>query len=148
IPRRVPPYSAHDLWDSNQPGSTLFMPVCDVSLALISLIAQCVDPALRRYAPPSAGWNIIDDRHGSRPAGTQPWLRDGFLSPANPAAVDRRAASLLLHLQRTGGDLPEHVPGKRGSGSRRMEALWISLARNSGANGLPHRRAERRIDFR
>ena len=80
IPRPVPPYSAHDLWDSNQPGSTLFMPVCDVSLALISLIAQCVDPALRRYAPPSAGWNIIDDRHGSRPAGTQPWLRDGFLN--------------------------------------------------------------------
>ena len=29
IPRRVPPFSAHDLWDSNMAGSTLFMPVSD-----------------------------------------------------------------------------------------------------------------------
>src|SRR5215471_12881160 len=50
IPRRVPPMSAHDLWDSNRPGSTLFLPVCDVSASLISLIAQFVDPALRKYA--------------------------------------------------------------------------------------------------
>src|SRR5262249_13352039 len=38
IPRRVPPMSGHDLWDSNRPGSTLFLPVCDVSASLISLI--------------------------------------------------------------------------------------------------------------
>src|ERR1700751_4587236 len=31
IPRRTPIMSAHDHWDSNQPGSTLFMPVCDIS---------------------------------------------------------------------------------------------------------------------
>ena len=78
IPRRVPPMSAHDLWDSNRPGSTLFLPVCDVSAALISLIAQFVDPALRRYAP-ERGWNIVDDRCGCRPAGTEAWLREGFL---------------------------------------------------------------------
>ena len=79
IPRHVPPYSAHDLWDSNMPGSTLFMPVCDVSRALISLIAQFVDPALRRYAKPSGGWNIVDDRHGFRCAGAERWLKRGFL---------------------------------------------------------------------
>ena len=43
IPRRVPPMSGHDLWDSNRPGSTLFLPVCDVSASLISL-----DRAVRR----------------------------------------------------------------------------------------------------
>ena len=47
IPRCVPPMSGHDLWDSNRPGSTLFLPVCDVSASLISLIAHFVDPALR-----------------------------------------------------------------------------------------------------
>jgi hypothetical protein len=36
--------SGHDLGDSNRPGSTMFLPVCDVSAALISLIAQFVDP--------------------------------------------------------------------------------------------------------
>jgi hypothetical protein len=80
IPRRVPPMSGHDLWDSNRPGSTLFLPVCDVSASLISLIAQFVDPALRRYASESGGMNIVDDRHGFRPAGTERWLKDGFLS--------------------------------------------------------------------
>jgi hypothetical protein len=84
IPRCVPPYSAHDLWDANMAGSTVFMPVCDVSQALISLIAQFVDPALQRYAPASGGWNIVDDRHGSRPAGTEQWLRSGFLDAARP----------------------------------------------------------------
>ncbi len=79
IPRRVPPMSGHDLWDSNRPGSTLFLPVCDVSAALISLIAQFVDPALRRYAPEGGGMNIVDDRHGFRPAGTERWLRSGLL---------------------------------------------------------------------
>jgi hypothetical protein len=80
IPRRVPPMSGHDLWDSNRPGSTLFLPVCDISAALISLIAQFVDPALRRYAPAGGGFNIVDDRHGFRPAGTEPWLKSGLLN--------------------------------------------------------------------
>ena len=31
IPRHAPTMSAHDHWDSNRPGSTLFLPVCDVS---------------------------------------------------------------------------------------------------------------------
>jgi hypothetical protein len=80
IPRRQPSMSAHDHWDSNRPGSTLFLPVCDVSAELISLIAQFVDPALRRYAAAAGGLNIVDDRHGFRPAGTERWLRDGFLN--------------------------------------------------------------------
>jgi hypothetical protein len=79
IPRQVPPMSAHDLWDSNRPGSTLFLPVCDVSASLISMIAQFVDPAVRRYAPAGGGFNIVDDRHGFRPAGTERWLKGGLL---------------------------------------------------------------------
>jgi hypothetical protein len=76
IPSRVPPMSAHDLWDSNRPGSTLFIPVCAVSAGLISLIAQF----LRKYASASGGMNIVDDRHGFRPAGTERWLKGGFLN--------------------------------------------------------------------
>jgi len=94
IPRRVPPMSGHDLWDSNRPGSTLFLPVCDVSAALISLIAQFIDPALRRYAPAGGGMNIVDDRHGCRPAGTESWLRDGFLDAERmlPLSIVERQA--------------------------------------------------------
>jgi len=80
IPRRIPPMSGHDVWDSNRPGSTLFLPVCDVSASLISLIAQFVDPALRRYAPAGGGINIVDDRHAYRPAGMERWLKDDDLA--------------------------------------------------------------------
>ena len=79
IPSRAPTISQHDHWDSNRPGSTLFLPVCDVSAEMISLIAQFVDPALRRYAPASGGFNIVDDRQNFRPAGTERWLESGFL---------------------------------------------------------------------
>ena len=95
IPRCMPPLCGHNQWDSNMPGATLFMPVCDVSLALISLIAQFVDTALKRFAaPPGRGMNIVDDRHGFRHAGTERWVRSGFLDAdtALPLSVLERQA--------------------------------------------------------
>jgi hypothetical protein len=79
IPRRVPPLCGHDWWDSNGPGSTLFMPVCEVSQSLISLTAQFVDPQLERFARGRRGWHIVDDRHGFRSAGCEAWVKSGFL---------------------------------------------------------------------
>jgi hypothetical protein len=80
IARRVPPLCGHNLWDSNGPGSTLFMPVCDVSYSLIALIAQFVDAKLERFAAKDGrGMHIVDDRHGFRPAGTERWVESGFL---------------------------------------------------------------------
>jgi hypothetical protein len=72
IPRRVSPLSGHNLWNSNMLGSTLFMPVCDVSYSLIGLIAQFVDILLERFAAKDGrGWNVVDDRYGFQPAGTE-----------------------------------------------------------------------------
>jgi hypothetical protein len=79
IPRRVPPLCGHDWWDSNGPGSTLFMPICDVSYSLISLTAQFVDPQLERFARGRRGMHIVDDRHGFRSAGCEAWVKSGFL---------------------------------------------------------------------
>jgi len=93
IPRRAPPLCGHNLWDSNIPGSTLFMPVCDVSFSLIGLIAQFVDARLERFAATSGrGMNIVDDRFDFRPAGTDKWLNNGFL--------DRDNILTLSHLER------------------------------------------------
>jgi hypothetical protein len=93
IPRRVPPLSGHNLWNSNMSGSTLFMPVCDVSFSLIGLIAQFVDRRLERFAARDGrGMHIVDDRHGFRPAGTEKWLKSGFL--------DESAVVPLSHLER------------------------------------------------
>ena len=80
IPRRTPPLFAHNLWDSNMPGATLFMPVCDVTEALIALIVQLVDRELGRDgAPDLGGMCVVDDRHGMRPAGVEPWIGSGLL---------------------------------------------------------------------
>ena len=93
IPRRVPPLSGHNLWDSNMPGSTLFMPVCDVSRALIAMIALFVDPRLEHFtAKDSRGPYIVDDRFNCRPAGTQKWVENEFL--------DAEKALPLSHLER------------------------------------------------
>lgn len=84
IPRRVPPLSGHNLQLTNMAGSTLFLPVCDVSSSLIGLIAQFVDQRLERFvAKNSKGMNIVDDRHGFRPAGTEKWIKSGFLDEHN-----------------------------------------------------------------
>jgi hypothetical protein len=99
IPRRVPPLSGHNLWDSNMPGSTLFMPVCDVSFSLISLIAQFVDGQLGRFiAHQERGKHIVDDRYGFRPAGTEQWLKNGFLDAENilPLSILERQACYFM----------------------------------------------------
>jgi hypothetical protein len=88
----MPPLSGHDWWDSNGPGSTLFTPVCDVSYSLISLTAQFVDPRLERFAKDRRGMHIVDDRHGFRSAGCEPWVKSGFL--------DSDAVLMLSQLER------------------------------------------------
>jgi hypothetical protein len=99
IPRRVPPLFGHNMWDNNGPGSTLFMPVCDVSLALIVLITQLVDREAGRYVRGhGGGMMVVDDRHGFRPAGTETWARSGFLDAAKqlPLSVLERQACYFM----------------------------------------------------
>jgi hypothetical protein len=80
IPRQVPPLFAHNLWNSNAPGSTLFMPICDVSLSLIAMTSQLVDADGGRFVGKhGGGMYVVDDRHDFRPAGTEKWVNNGFL---------------------------------------------------------------------
>jgi len=99
-PRRVPPLFAHNMWDSNAPGSTLFMPVCDVSLSLISIIAGLVDAKGGRYVSKhGGGFYIVDDRYGGRPAGTQAWAASGFLDQDKPlplSLLERQACYFIF----------------------------------------------------
>jgi hypothetical protein len=138
IPRRAPPLCGHNLWDSNMPGSTLFMPICDVSYSLISLIAQFVDARLERFAATAGrGMHIVDDRFDfsagrNRRMGQERVPR----SRQHSAAVAFGAPSLLLHVQRTRHDLPEHVSCDRGHGHRRVDALRDHVAGNFRSAGL------------
>ena len=99
IPRQVPPLFAHNLWDSNKPGATLFMPVCDVSQSLISLIARLVDREGGTFvAKTGGGMYVVDDRHGFRPAGTERWATRGFLDTTRvlPLSILERQACYFM----------------------------------------------------
>jgi len=99
IPRRVPPLFGHNMWDCNMPGTTLFMPVCDVSLTLISLILNLVDGEAGRYVRGhGGGMNIVDDRRGGRPAGTEPWLARGLIDREKilPLSILERQACYFM----------------------------------------------------
>jgi len=99
IPREMPPFFGHNFWDSNMPGATVFMPVVDLSLALIGLVSGLVDGEQGRYVRGhGGGMNIVDDRHGGRPAGTEPWLATGLIDPVKvlPLSVLERQAAYFM----------------------------------------------------
>src|SRR3984893_923356 len=99
IPRRVPPLFGHNLWDSNMPGTTLFMPVCDVSLSMITLLLQLVDGEVGRFVAGHGGrMNVVDDRHGFRPAANERWVRSGFVDrdKALPLSILERQACYFM----------------------------------------------------
>jgi hypothetical protein len=52
----VPPKSAHDLWDSNRPGSTLFLPVCDVANRTLQLFGGA---GYRKDEPVERIWRSV-----------------------------------------------------------------------------------------
>src|SRR2546430_4630621 len=81
------------------PGTTLFMPVCDVSRALISLILTLVDGEAGRYVRgQGGGMTIVDDGRGGRPAGTEPWLARGLIDREKllPLSILERQACYFM----------------------------------------------------
>lgn len=68
-PRKAPHYSAHNLWNGNTPGSTLFIPVANVSEQLLDFL----------FIVAGSGYTTYDDLAG-RPAGElKPFFNSGLL---------------------------------------------------------------------
>jgi hypothetical protein len=100
IPRRMPPLFGHNLWSCNQPGTTLFMPIADLSLALIGLILRLVDGEAGGYVRgQGGGMNIVDDRQSGRPAGTEKWIAGGLVDAGKPlplSILERQACYFMF----------------------------------------------------
>ena len=58
LPRKAPHFSAHNLWNANVPGSSLFIPVANISEQLIGFL----------FIIAAAGYTVWDDAEG-KPAG-------------------------------------------------------------------------------
>ncbi len=151
IPRRVPPLCGHNLWASNMPGSTLFMPICDVSFSLIGLIAQFVDARLERFAATNGrGVNIVDDRFGFRLAGTEAWVKSGFLAQQDALALshlERQACYFMFSEPAAICQNMFLVTEAMGLGGwmhcgilsqEILEALGFAIIEPEGAPGLPN----------
>src|SRR5258708_40067696 len=81
------------------PGTTWFRRVWDVSWTLISLILNWVEGGAGRYAGgQGGGMNIIDDRRGGCPAGTEAYLARGLIDRAKvlPLSILERQACYFM----------------------------------------------------
>jgi hypothetical protein len=72
LPLEPPHYDEHNIWNSNRPGSTLFMPVGDVGQQLLALLAMYV----------SNGYTLYDDYNGCLGGNLEPFIRAGVINDA------------------------------------------------------------------
>jgi len=78
FPRESPWYLDSNRFVSNLPGSTIFVPVVDMTLQLINgLMYTFTGPPGRRMA-------LLDELNGYRPAGCKRWVDNGYLNPSLP----------------------------------------------------------------
>jgi len=77
IPRNTGAISSFNLWNMNMPGSTLFMPVSDITEEYINVIMLYAD----------FGQYIIDDRNGNRPTISEKWIKEGWVDTPVPLTM-------------------------------------------------------------
>jgi hypothetical protein len=80
LPPKEPGIYSHNHWVTNRPGTTLFMPVTDISKDLIKLMVNLCDSKAGRYVQESGGYYVVDERRGMKPAGCEKWAAKGFLN--------------------------------------------------------------------
>ncbi len=73
LPTGLPGLFVFNHWNANKPGSTLFMPVSNMTLEYINLLFIYLSPEYR--------FSIVDEQNGHRSAGLEKWLNSGRLDP-------------------------------------------------------------------
>jgi hypothetical protein len=73
-PRQYPVMLPFNQWSSDLPGSTVFLPLADVTFELINVL-------LLMCGWPDGGMYLIDDFNDNRPAGCERWAKEGLLNP-------------------------------------------------------------------
>lgn len=73
-PRQHPIMLPFNQWSSDVPGSTIFLPLADVTFELINVL-------LLMCGWPEGGMCVVDDDNGGQPAGCERWVKEGLLNP-------------------------------------------------------------------
>ena len=71
LPRGEPHYSAHNAWNANVPGSTLFIPIANVSEQLLGFL----------FVIAGSGYTVWDDRHSCPAGDLDRFFKSGLLNP-------------------------------------------------------------------
>ena len=71
LPTTPPGMAIHNSWNVNKAGTTVFMPVTDLSAGIINLIFFYIRRGHR--------FNFVDELHKMRLPGTEKWVKNGFL---------------------------------------------------------------------
>ena len=71
FPDKPPGIASHNIWNVNKPGTTVFFPVTDLTAGLLDLLFFYVRPTHR--------YTFIDERNGGCYAGTERWVKEGYL---------------------------------------------------------------------
>ena len=77
VPRNTGAIMSFNLWNANMPGSTLFMPVTDITEEMINAVMLQAD----------LGQYVVDDRNGMRPCIDQRWIREGWVDTPVPLSM-------------------------------------------------------------
>ena len=77
VPRNTGAIMSFNLWNANMPGTTLFMPVTDITEEMINAVMLQAD----------LGQYVVDDRNNMRPCIDQRWIREGWVNTPVPLSM-------------------------------------------------------------
>jgi len=109
LPPKEPGIFSHNHWVTNQPGTTLFMPVTDISKDLIKLLINMCDSKSGRYVQETGGYYIVDERRGMRPAGCEKWGNSGFLNKNKILPLGRLEKIIVSWLTAEGAFMGQNI---------------------------------------
>jgi hypothetical protein len=79
LPTGPPGLFGFNAWNANQPGTTLFVPVTDMTTEYLNVLLV--------YLGSEQRVTIVDDREGGRPAGLDRWVRSGRLDGSRTMGI-------------------------------------------------------------
>ncbi len=91
LPTTLPGLFDFNQWNANKPGTTLFVPVTNITLEYINVLFI--------YLARSYAFSIVDEQNGGRSAGLQQWIDSGRVDPSRRMGMvelEQRVLSMLV----------------------------------------------------
>lgn len=87
LPTGPPGLFAFNAWNANQPGTTLFIPITDMTVEYLNVLFVYLDATQRV--------TLVDETNGRRPAGLEPWVTSGRLDASRQMGIVQFEQRLL-----------------------------------------------------